>query len=75
MPDGVTIATEFSPTFPKQLPDVSYGFGLVATANLLLTTNSTGRVLVPTDGTLGTNWTATGLQRRGLERRHQWHRF
>jgi len=61
MPDGVTIATQFSPTFPPQLPDVSYGFGLEAAANLLLTTNATGRVLVPTDGTLGTNWTATGF--------------
>jgi hypothetical protein len=58
MPDGVTIATQFAPTFPPQFPDVSYGFGLVPAANLLLTTNSTGRVLVPTDGTLGTNWTA-----------------
>ena len=61
MPDGVTIATQFSPTFPPQLPDVSYGFGLEITANLLLTTNATGRVLVPTDATLGTNWTATGF--------------
>ncbi len=24
-PDGVTIATQFYPTFPPQLPDVSYG--------------------------------------------------
>jgi hypothetical protein len=61
MPDGVTIATQFYPTFPPQLPDVSYGFGLEAAANLLLTTNATGRVLVPTDGTLGTDWTATGF--------------
>ena len=60
MPDGVTKATEFK-TYPKQLPDVSYGFGLVPAANLLITTNSTGRVLVPTDGTLGTNWTAMGF--------------
>ncbi len=59
MPDGLTIATEF--TFPKQFPDVSYGFGLDLTANLLITTNATGRALVPTDGTLGTNWTATGF--------------
>ena len=40
---------------------MSYGFGLEAAANLLLTTNATGRVLVPADGTLGTNWTATGF--------------
>ncbi|PYJ00210.1 MAG: hypothetical protein DME25_21275, partial [Verrucomicrobia bacterium] len=25
-PDGVTIASEFSPVFPQQVPDVSYGF-------------------------------------------------
>ena len=60
-PDGVTIATQFSPAFPPQLPDVSYGFGLEAAANLLLTTNATGRVLVHRDGTLGTDWTATGF--------------
>ncbi len=59
MPDGVTKATEF--TYLKQLPDISYGFGLVPAANLLVTTNSTGRVLVPTDGTLGTNWMAMGF--------------
>ena len=61
MPDGVTMATEFAPTFPPQFPDVSYGFGLEITANLLLTTNATGSVLVPTDATLGTNWTAMGF--------------
>jgi len=61
MPDGVTIATQFAPTFPPQLPDVSYGFGLETSTNLLLATNGTGRVLVPTDATLGTDWTVTGF--------------
>jgi len=61
MPDGVTIATEFAPTFPPQLPDVSYGFGIESVANVLVTTNSTGHVLVPADGALGLNWTATGF--------------
>jgi len=30
-PDGTTIAHEFSPTFPPQYPDVSYGFPQLAT--------------------------------------------
>jgi hypothetical protein len=61
MPDGVTKATEFAPAFPPQLPDVSYGFGLASTPNLLLTTNATGRVLVPADASLATDWTATNF--------------
>jgi hypothetical protein len=59
-PDG-TVATQFSPTYPGQLADVSYGFGLESATNLLVTTNSTGRVLVPTGGSLGTNWTGVGF--------------
>jgi len=27
-PDGVTIASQFAPTFPPQFPDVSYGLGM-----------------------------------------------
>ncbi len=29
-PDGVTVVTEFSPTYPDQRPDISYGFDDVA---------------------------------------------
>ena len=29
-PDGVTVVTEFSPTYPNQRPDISYGFDDVA---------------------------------------------
>src|SRR5439155_3238189 len=34
-PDGVTIATEFAPTFPRQVPDVSFGFGVVTSKTML----------------------------------------
>ncbi|HXI52361.1 MAG TPA: CotH kinase family protein, partial [Candidatus Saccharimonadales bacterium] len=32
-PDGVTVASEFSPVFPPQAPDVSYGFPQTVGAN------------------------------------------
>lgn len=57
-PNG-SIATEFSPTFPTQFPDVSYGMAQDVTTNILMDISSAARVLVPSDGTLGTNWTQT----------------
>ena len=54
-PDGTNIATQFSPTFPPQAPDVSYGFGILTTNETLISSNSLAKVLVPVTGT-GTNW-------------------
>ncbi len=56
-PDGVTIATQFAPTFPPQFPDISYGLGMQLIYTNLVTTNSSARVFIPTDGGLGTSWT------------------
>jgi spore coat protein CotH len=56
-PDGTNIATEFAPTYPPQIADVSYGLSLDANFVKYITTNTTGRLLVPANGTLGTNWT------------------
>src|SRR5438045_4720810 len=36
-PDGVTIATEFAPKFPRQVPDVSFGIGLSSQGCYFLT--------------------------------------
>src|SRR5947208_8299856 len=36
-PDGVTIATEFAPKFPRQVPDVSFGLGLGSQGPYFLT--------------------------------------
>jgi hypothetical protein len=55
-PDG-TVATQFSAKYPAQIADVSYGFGLDNLTNLLIGTNSTGRVLVPTSQSWNANWT------------------
>ncbi len=60
-PDGTTIASEFSPLFPPQAPDVSYGVAVVSTAVSLLAPGAAGRFLVPRDATLGTNWVLPGF--------------
>ena len=57
MPDGQTITSEYSPVFPPQAPDVSYGYGAALLATPLITTGAVGRVTVPTNGSLGTAWT------------------
>src|SRR5437867_6180886 len=56
-PDGVTIATQFAPTFPRQVPDVSFGFGVVTSKTMLITTNAPVQVVIPTDDNLGASWT------------------
>lgn len=57
-PDGVTIATEFSPQFPTQSSDMSYGLGEETSVALLLPTNAPTRIYVPTNTALGATWTA-----------------
>src|SRR5467141_3470859 len=57
-PDGTTIASQFSPTYPTQAPDVSYGLGVLTTNQTLISTNSPVTVLVPSGGADGLNWTA-----------------
>ncbi len=57
-PDGTSIASQFSPTYPIQAPDVSYGFGVLTTNQTLISTNSPVTVLVPSGGDDGLNWTA-----------------
>lgn len=55
-PDGTTIAQAFSPSYPPQVADVSYGFEQAS--SLLLERGSTASFHVPTadDATLGDDW-------------------
>jgi hypothetical protein len=55
-PDG-SIATEFAPQYPPQVPNVSYGFGDFTTNTTVISTTSVVRVRVPANGNDGTNWT------------------
>lgn len=60
-PTGTNVVTEFAPKYPGQIPDVSFGFALVASNLTLVSTGATARVLVPTvangGSTLNYAWT------------------
>ncbi len=55
-PDGVTIASEFAPTYPSQRPDVSFGIGQQVVGDPLFSEGDAVRVHIPTDGALGAMW-------------------
>ena len=57
-----SVATEFSPQFPPQAPDMAYGTGsaTVTTTNLLAE-GAAVRYLVPTDASLGDAWVQPGF--------------
>ncbi|QDU91767.1 CotH protein [Pirellulimonas nuda] len=57
-PDGVTVASAYDPQFPAQSANVSYGYTPVGVE--LLPASGAG-VLIPTNGSLGTAWTAPGF--------------
>src|SRR5882724_7193737 len=59
-PDG-TVASEFSPAFPEQFPDISYGIAQNVTTNSLVVSGAATKVLVPTGSTLGSAWTQAGF--------------
>ena len=61
-PDGTNVASEFYPTFPLQVADVSYGFESDAHDATLLQTGAVARAFVPPNGTLGLTWTETTFQ-------------
>ena len=52
-----SIVQEFSPVYPEQFADTAYG---LAFTNLVPHGDAV-RILIPDDGTLGTNWTAVGF--------------
>jgi len=54
--DGRTIAYEYSPTYPPQLPNISYG--LTPCSAQLVTPASTASYHVPTAADAGLDWTA-----------------
>ncbi len=51
-PDGVNVVSEFSPAYPIQAPDVSYGLVETATQKVLLPAGSAAQALVPLDNSM-----------------------
>ena len=62
-PDAATKLTEFAPTFPQQVSDISYGVSVTQTVTPLVGPNATARTKVPVagDAALGTSWTGVGF--------------
>ena len=57
-PDGVTVASEYAPEFPPQFVDVSYGLTNGRETEFVVDIEAPITAFVPTDGSLGTGWTA-----------------
>jgi hypothetical protein len=55
-PDGKTIACEFAPKFPTQVPNVSYGFPNIVTGTNIIGSNSLVRYFVPLSSENQTEW-------------------
>lgn len=51
-PDGQTVASEFSPTFPIQAPDISYGFSAMDQEVTFVAQGVPAKALVPRNGAL-----------------------
>ena len=61
MPDGTTVKSEFSPSYPAQFTDVSYGTYSDGGGSTNLIASSDAEVLIPDDGSLGLTWTFPGF--------------
>ncbi len=59
-PEG-TVAAEFAPEYPKLRRNISHAVTVSDVVQPLTTEAATVRYLVPTDGSLGTAWTAPGF--------------
>jgi len=57
-PDGVMIASQYSPAYPPQVPNASYGLPVVPMFTTLLPTGALARVRVPADGSQDPAWIA-----------------
>src|ERR1035437_9877040 len=59
LPDGVTKAREFTPAFPQQYADISYGYVMTGAVSTLVAPNASARARVPTSD-IGTSWRLAG---------------
>lgn len=63
-PNG-TVEHTYSPAYPRQRQNVSYGVESQINATSLISTGATARFLVPTDGSLGATWTMAAFNDSG----------
>lgn len=53
-PDGVTVVSEFSPTFPPQTTNISYGTPVQSST--IFDVGATGKYFIPTNANPASNW-------------------
>lgn len=65
--NGTSILDQFSPEFPEQQEDISYGREMAITGGgtTLLAEGAIATGLIPTNGNLGTSWTELGFDDSG----------
>ena len=56
-PDGTTIASQYTPQFPQQFADISFGLEMNAAIVPLVPAGAAAAAFVPTDDSLGSSWT------------------
>jgi hypothetical protein len=59
-PDG-TVQSSYAPTYPLQVPGISYGIPVTLSSTTLLTTGAAGKFTVPLNSALGVDWTYPGF--------------
>ena len=55
--DGESVSDSFEPSYPAQMPDVSYGMPIKRERTMLVSRESVGRFHIPVNGDLGDTWT------------------
>ena len=55
-PDGVTVASQYSPAFPVQIARVSYGTPVQQTVTTLIAPGAAARYYIPSNDILGGTW-------------------
>lgn len=60
-PDGTTVAQAFSPMYPRQLSNVSFGAERSLSTNHFVSPLSPARFLAPTNGSIAADWREPGF--------------
>ncbi|MFT5410642.1 MAG: hypothetical protein ACI9NC_003375, partial [Verrucomicrobiales bacterium] len=63
MPDGTTVSHDYTPEYPNQDTDRSYGIAFDGVP--LVNSGAAAQILVPSNDTLGTSWTLPGFNPSG----------
>jgi len=64
-PGGTTVAHHYSPAYPEQRANISFGLKIDDGAKLLVESGQSCAYLVPPDGSLGTTWIETAFDDSG----------